>query len=130
MNILESLIDRIRSTGTLDAFDQDVSDIQRGKMPRQAVKTAGQIMGAYNNPMSGVVFPRIPTYVGAFDEMAKKGPEYLKVLDRARPGWQTEIIPSGKTDSMLGILLNGRAFGKIGDEFNTIRNSYLKGRKS
>lgn|SRR5262245_17540287 len=67
---------------TIDAYQQDVSDISEGSLPRQAVKTAGQAMNVLGNP---ALTPTLPALI------------YSRKTFDPQTGWQVskQVAPGG-----------------------------------
>ena len=47
---------------TRDAFDEDISSMERGKLPRQAGKVAMDALSAMQSPSTIGFIPKVPTY--------------------------------------------------------------------
>lgn len=90
------LMDWIRSTGALDAFDQDVESVSRGGLPRAALKDAQTMLAMTGRGGLGPGMPKIPA-------------TRVKTSDPTG-GWQEtgEILPSVDPIKSLGL---GNVFG-------------------
>lgn len=56
---------------TYDAAQQDVSDVRQRRLPRQAVRSLGDLALTYQNPAMGAYIPNIPTYFNPSMEVVK-----------------------------------------------------------
>ena len=82
---LSGLLNAISSgaRSTADAFQQDVDSVSEGKLPQQAIKAGGQIIGAMGNQAVNPVTPALRHMRQVFDP---------------KTGWKTveeQIVPGG-----------------------------------
>jgi hypothetical protein len=112
-DLLQNLLRISGLQSTVDSFQSDVDDVSRGRLPRQLVKVGEQALGAYNNPLGGVVLPRIPKFTS--QRAMQWVPEKLDFRAVDVP------VPSGQYATMAETMLENPALGGIGQKINGLR---------
>jgi hypothetical protein len=132
-SILQNLVQMVRESpigmglrSTWDAAQQDFDDIGAGRLPRQLLRAGEQAISAYNNPIGGVVLPRIPKYTTVADKLISGLPQEFQQVIRKHPGaleryGADATIPTGEYDTMLGTILESPTLGGIGQRINSLR---------
>jgi hypothetical protein len=62
---------------TMSALQEDLDNIKGGGLPHNAIKAAGDIVMAYQNPLMGTAIPRIPVTTTLREIYGKMKPEEL-----------------------------------------------------
>lgn len=99
---------------TADAATQDWDSLKSGRLPQQAMRAAGDIMSAYQNPAMGTYFPKVPSYYSYGQAVADEAKQYgakageSLAKDYANIGISTklsDVIPNGGTREPLSVAL-------------------------
>lgn len=91
--------------GTADAFQEDIDAVKGHRLPPQAIKTGGQVLGSIGNPSINPVIPALKYTRQVYDPLK----DAYDVVSKTYPGgdWLQMFTREGGFGPWLQILLKG-----------------------